>query len=207
MESNKQGIIRGYFRPEVDETGLQRGISALIEAGVASGNLFFEQEGKTEWERLLRLLSPGDRVVVLRLEDICRNIDELFGLVRRLYLLGVVLKSVAEPWFHFTGEAMQDSALYELIGHLYELSGRMKREHAPPSEPERKPVGRPPGICVEYREKLTLALELYAERGDLSVAEICGMVGLNERTFYRYLDQERIIRRPKGRKAKTNART
>lgn len=209
MKTDKNGIIRGYFRPKSGADDLQGGITALVEAGVASGNLFFEQEGTAELERLLGLLEKGDTIVVLRLRDICRNIGELFGLVRRLLLQGVVLKSVGEPWFRLSGDMMQDAALYELICHLYDLSCCLEAEVSTAVPAVRKPVGRPRGIRADYRKKLESALKLYTERGELSVAEICGTVGLNQRTFYRYLDQQgfRVVHRPKGRKAKQSART
>lgn len=209
MKKGKEGIVRGYFRLSGGENNLQNSIMALIEAGATSGNLFFEREGTVELERLWALFGEGDTVVVLRLGDVCRNIDELIGLVRRLLLRGVVLKSVNEPWFQMAGDAMRDATLYQLIGKLYDLSTSLENGVFRTDVPERKPAGRPKGIRAECSEKLDTALRLYTERGELSVAEICNAIGLNERTFYRYLNQHGggVLRRPKGRKAKGNART
>ena len=208
MKRNNRGTIRGYFRPSEGTYDLQSGISALIEAGVCSGNLFFDQEGHAELERLIAQTEAGDTVIVLRLDDICTNIDELFRTVRRLLLRGVGLQSLGEPWFRLTGETMQGPALYELIARLHDLSVHLQSRTSRAEPVVRRPVGRPKCIRAEYRKKLDAALQLYTERRELSVAEICGKVGLNERTFYRYLDQQgfRVVRRPKGRKTKTNAR-
>lgn len=204
MKKNNKGTILGYFRPTGDGYDFRSGVSALAEAGVGNGNIFFEQEGQAELERLFGRVEPGDRVVVLHLADICRNIDDLFRRVRWLLLQGVGLRSLGEPWFRLTGEAMQDSALYELIGNLHELSRLLPSPVSDVVPAVRRPVGRPRGFRVDYRRKLDAALVLYKERKELSVAEICGSVGLNERTFYRFLDCQgnEVIRRPKGRKSK-----
>lgn len=204
MEKEGRGVIRGYFRLSGAGNGFQGDMMTLIEAGVSSGNLFFEKNGRAELGRLLELSEPGDTILIVRLEDICGRIRELFTLLKRLASRGIGLRSLSEPWFRLTSDALHDGALCELIGHLYDLSLFLsKRQGQAASGPVRS-VGRPKGIDPQSRLKMNTALALYQQQNEMSVSEICRQTGLNERTFYRYLNREEnaVIRRTRGRKAK-----
>lgn len=198
MSKGQKGIVRGYFRAGAEEEGFREGVSALLNAGVSSGNLFFEPDGHRELDRVLELSQDGDTILVLRLTDICGPVKALFRLVKRLAEAGVRLRSVSEPWFEIGSGTLRDAPLCELIRELYKLSLIFPEPSVP------RPVGRPRGNGLGMREKLRKAQTLYRQKQEWPVAEICRRTGINERTFYRYLarQEEDIARRPRGRKAK-----
>lgn len=205
MKNTRKGTIRGYFRSGLDNGDLKKGIAKLLKAGVSSGNLFFEKSGTRELERMLGLLRQGDSVLVLRVRDICGDPEELCGIADRLISQGVVLRSLGEPWFRVRVGMEHEPVPGELLKRLYGRpdSWIIQEPESQACETLRS-VGRPSGVRPDVRLKLDSALALYKERKELSVAEICGSVGLNERTFYRFLDRQGsgVVRRPKGRKSK-----
>lgn len=209
MKNAQKGIIRGYFRSGQNNGDLKKGIAKLLKAGVSSGNLFFEKSGTRELERMLSLLRQGDSVLVLRVRDICGDAEQLYSVAGRLISQGAVLHSLGEPWFRMRAGMAHDPVPGDLVKRLYEgpACAVVKKSEENQAPETSRSVGRPSGVRPDVRLRLDSALVLYKERKELSVAEICGSVGLNERTFYRFLDRQGsgVVRRPKGRKSKRSA--
>lgn len=187
-------MIRGYFRLEPEKNNAQEKISALIDAGASSGNIFFEAAGSKELNRLLGTLRKGDTVVVSQVADICRCKAELAALIEKLEKKGAALRSLDEPWLDFNTHTPEKGA--ETAAPAVN-SSRTKSGDS-------KSAGRPKGPRREIMQKLGFAFRMYHTDSDLSVSEICKTVRLNERTFYRHLERQgvQVIRRPKGRKPK-----
>lgn len=201
-------MIRGYFRFERGDAEAQEKIEALIEAGVTSGNIFFETTGSEELNRLLRALRRGDTLVVSRAADVCRNKAEMADLIERLERKGAAIRALDEPWFDFnrgvtaekTGKVLREKAFQE--GTTIAVATAVTRIE------DGRTAGRPKGPHREIMHKLDFAFRMYNTNNQMSVSEICKTVELNERTFYRHLERQgvQIIRRPKGRKPKAAER-
>lgn len=202
MESPTKNITWGYLRTGNREDW-QRKVGLLIQAGVSSGNIFFESEGDREFNRMLGMAKRKDAIIVLSIEDVCKTIDELFKLTEWMIKRDITFRSVGEPWFSLSSENTQGIGLYGLIGRLFDLQHRLTHANKSKTAGPR-PVGRPKGIRPETKRKLEMALIMYQEHNELSVAEVCNLVGLNQRAFYRYLGQQdsSIARRSRGRKPK-----
>ncbi|MFT4565681.1 MAG: DNA invertase Pin-like site-specific DNA recombinase [Saprospiraceae bacterium] len=52
--------------------------------------------------------------------------------------------------------------------------------------------GRPKGLSPAAKQKASIASALYKE-GRLSVAEICGQIGISKPTLYKYLKGRNVI--------------
>lgn len=181
---------------------MQEHLSALIEAGASSGNIFFDESGTRELRRLFAMLLEGDTLLVLRIVDVCRDIGEMFDLLRMLRERQVRMLSLGEPWFDISPATMRTRMLCQLIERLYALACEMECARAH-EQTLKRPVGRPKGSKRELLLKVEAAFKLYDREEGLSVADICSSVGLNERTFYRHLSSRRPldrVRRSKGRK-------
>lgn len=201
-------MIRGYFRFEPGDAEAQEKIEALIEAGVTSGNIFFETTGAEELNRLLRLLRRGDTLVVSRAADVCRCKEEMALLIERLERKGAAIRALDEPWLDFNrgvaGE-MRSKRGMELGTRPGGTRGTKRPEEG---MEDARAAGRPKGPHREIMHKLDFAIRMYNTNNQMSVSEICKTVELNERTFYRHLEREgiQVIRRPKGRKPKAGER-
>lgn len=53
---------------------------------------------RRELQRLLRVLAPGDTVVVTRIDRLARSTFDLFAIVKRIADAGAQFRSLAEPW-------------------------------------------------------------------------------------------------------------
>lgn len=191
-------MIRGYFRLEPGKNNAQEKISALIEAGASSGNIFFEIAGYKELNRLLSALRKGDMLVVPQVTDIFQNKAELSDLIEKLEKKGAALRSLDEPWLNFNTRDKNSTATDPTEDKP--ATDERVRER----QDDARAAGRPKGPRREILQKLGFAFRMYHTAGHLSVSEICKTVKLNERTFYRHLERQgiQIIRRPKGRKPK-----
>lgn len=190
-------MIRGYFKLEFQKNNAQEKISALIEAGAISRNIFFEAGGFKELNRLLRSLRKGDMFMVTQVADICRNKSEFSKLIGKLEKKTVSFRSLDEPWLDLNALNPENTTT---------KTRRTTAEIKPLSEQpsNSKSVGRPKGPRRDIVQKLNLAFRMYHTADHLSVSDICKTTKLNERTFYRHLERQevQITRRPKGRKSK-----
>lgn len=189
-------MIRGYFKMEPGKNNAQEKITALIDAGATSGNIFFEAAGFKELNRMLGTLRKGDMLVVPRAADVCRTKTELAELIEKLEKKGAALRSLDEPWLDFNAaKEPKNTTAARTSNGTGIFSAHM---------PDAKSAGRPKGPRREIMQKLSFAFRMYHTASHLSVSEICKTVKLNERTFYRHLERQgiQIIRRPKGRKPK-----
>lgn len=193
-------MIRGYFRLEPGKNNMHEKISALIEAGAASGNIFFETSGSKELNRMVCNLRRGDTVVIPHAADVCQNKEELSELIEKLDKKGAALRSLDEPWLDFNTDRTRRQNVRSILSQSIKTVGNLSLTE----EADTKPAGRPKGPKREIMQKLDFAFRMYHSANHLSVSEICKTVKLNERTFYRHLERQgiQIIRRPKGRKPK-----
>lgn len=189
-------MIRGYFKLEPGKNNAQEKISALIDAGASSGNIFFEAGGFKELNRMLGTLRKGDTLIVPRATDVCRTKAEFAELIEKLEKKGAALRSLDEPWLDFNAAKETKKTGKAPKAASTGLS--------PATTQDVKTAGRPKGPRREIMQKLSFAFRMYHTASHLSVSEICKTVKLNERTFYRHLERQgvQIIRRPKGRKPK-----
>ena len=187
-------MIRGYCKLESDINHTKEKVAALIEAGVASGNLYYDTTGNKELNRILAALRRGDTLVVAQAVDLCHTHTELADLIERLNNRGIALHSIREPWLDFGTEEKDNPFIAS------KPNGRAVRG----SSNAARTAGRPRGPRREIVQKLNFALRMYQTAGHLSVSDICTTAKINERTFYRHLERLgiQVIRRPKGRKPK-----
>lgn len=189
-------MIRGYFKLEFQKNNAQEKISALIEAGAISRNIYFESTGCKELNRLLRSLRKGDIFMVTHVADICRNKSEFSKLIEKLHEKGVSFRSLDESWLDCNALNLENVATKTRCVSGLESSRTITTSS--------KSVGRPKGPQHDIVQKLNLAFRMYHTADHMSVSDICRTTKLNERTFYRHLERQevQIIRRPKGRKSK-----
>lgn len=187
-------MIRGYFKLNADNLLNQRKVVALISAGTASGNIFFDISGRSaELTKLFGILRRGDMLVVPSAADIAASPAELAQMVEKFAKMGVRFAAVEEPWLAYQMATAQDLSFAQ--------SPALNRMAQQNQEPKRS-VGRPKGPQQDIIPKLNFALNLYHTAGHLSIRQICAIAKLNERTFYRHLERQgyHVVRRIKGRK-------
>ena len=101
-------MLFGYMRVSTADQNLASQRDILTQAGCA--RLFGEKASgadreRAELEKLLGHVRSGDLVVVTRLDRLARSTVDLLTIVERLTVLGVGLRSLAEPWADTTSPA------------------------------------------------------------------------------------------------------
>jgi DNA invertase Pin-like site-specific DNA recombinase len=101
--------VYGYARVSTEDQTLDVQRESLAAAGCqvileekASGA---SREGRAELELLLKVLGPGDTLVVTKLDRLARNTIDMLTLVEEIAGKGAGFKSLAETWADTTSPA------------------------------------------------------------------------------------------------------
>lgn len=91
----------GYARVSTVGQTLEAQLAQLAEVGCVT--IFREKASgakadRRELQKLMKALSPGDEVVVTRIDRLARSTFDLFGIVKRIVDAGARFRSLAEPW-------------------------------------------------------------------------------------------------------------
>lgn len=189
VEPAPTGMRLGYARVSTREQNLDAQLDALHAAGCrkvftdkASGKL----AQRPEWDRLLELLSPGDELVITRLDRAGRSVAHLVQLAADLDARGVALVvlhqgiDTSTPAGRLTFHVL--AALGEFVA---DLISENTREGLAAARARGRIGGRP---SVMTPGKLAVARQLNA--AGVQVTEIARTIGVGRATVYRHLQTE-----------------
>ena len=154
----------GYARVSTVGQTLEAQLAQLHETGCAT--IYREKASgakadRRELQRLLKALSPGDEVVVTRIDRLTRSTFDLFGIVKHIVDAGGRFRSLAEPWAdtsNSTGRLM-----LAVLGGLADVERDLIRTRTAEGRSRAKArgahMGRPPRLTptqqAEVRQRLT----------------------------------------------------
>lgn len=121
-------MIYGYARVSTQEQELSTQIDALRKSGV---DLIFEEKRsgsdakRAELEKVLTLLSPGDTLVVYKLDRIARSLRHLLLILDRLGVQGAQFRSLTETIDTTTAAGRM---MMQIVGAFAEFELEMIRE-------------------------------------------------------------------------------
>lgn len=119
----------GYARVSTQEQETHAQTDALAKAGV--GFIFSEKRsggttaGRPELEKLLRMLKPGDTVVVYKLDRIARSLKDLLRIIERIEERGAQFRSLTESLDTSTPAGRM---LFHMVGAFAEFERELIRE-------------------------------------------------------------------------------
>src|SRR4051794_10224183 len=101
MHESRSARRLGYARVSTVGQTLEAQLEQLTEA--ECGPVFREKTSgarmdRKQLQKLLRALTPGDVVVVTRIDRLARSTFDLFAIVRQIVEAGAQFRSLAEPW-------------------------------------------------------------------------------------------------------------
>lgn len=174
---------KGFMHAIGDPQSIWQLIGELNDAGVSTHSITVGEE----FGAAVSSLTPGDHLVVPRLEMISRECSQLPSLVREVLSRGASLEVLDCPWAGSRPSASE-------------------RQGTSTKTPGRKP-GRPAGDNVQI---MSQCVALY-KSSQISIREICEQLGCSERTIYRYIRKSRqsdsslanLPYRSRGRKSRT----
>lgn len=185
-------MLIGYARVSTQDQNLDLQVEALQKSGCDKIYKEIVSGGKADRRTLTEAFSylrSGDILVVWRLDRLGRSLKQLIELINALKEREIGFKSIIEAidtttptgqfFFHITG------AFAELERDL--IRERTKAGLASARARGRK-GGRPKAIDAEAFQ---MALVLYNEK-NTTVANISKQFNISIRTFYRYLEKNRV---------------
>ena len=179
----------GYARVSTEDQDLQMQLDELEAAGcvsvfsdVASG----ARSDRKGLEDALAAVSPGDTLMVWRLDRMGRSLPHLVDVVTALAARGVHFRSLND------GAIDTTTASGELVFHIFaalaQFERNLIRERTRAGLAAARARGRKGGrkaIPADH-PKVLMAKRLHQDKS-VSISEICASMGISKSTFYRYV--------------------
>ncbi|WP_338463480.1 recombinase family protein [Brevibacillus borstelensis] len=180
-------MIFGYARVSTQDQNLDAQIDALNKYGV--DRIYHEKmTGKTkerpELEELLKVLRPGDKVVVYKLDRISRSTKHLIELAERFENVGVDFVSIRD---NIDTSTAMGRFFFRMMASIAELERDIIVERTHAGLEAARARGRKGGRPSKSADKIALALDMYASKR-YTIEQITEATGLSKTTLYRYIN-------------------
>ena len=179
------GLILGYARVSTEDQRLDAQLATLEAAG--AGRVFAEKvsgtrTARSELERLIDQLRPGDVVVVTKYDRLSRSLQALLGIVARIQAAGAGFRSLAEDIDTTTPAG-------RLVFHVFASIAQFERERI--AERTREGLaaarrrgrvgGRPPALSAEQKKEV----QRLRDNDRRSIAELARLFRVSQNTIRR----------------------
>jgi len=185
----------GYGRTSTADQKLDLQLDALEKYGCEQ--VYSEKKSGTirnrpELEKMLESLRSGDEVVIWKLDRMARSLQHLIEIVDIIQSKGAGLVSLQD---NINTTTASGKLVFHMFGALAEFERSLISERTKAglqaAKARGRVLGRPQGLSKKAEEKSRLVQSYYQE-GNLSVTEICDVVGISRRTFYNYLKRREV---------------
>ena len=179
----------GYARVSTDDQNLHLQEDALTAAGCDQIYKDTVSGAKTKRVGLgdaLAYARKGDTIVVWRLDRLSRSLKDLIQIVASLEAKGIGLKSLHEV---IDTTSSSGKLIFHIFGALAEFERNLIQERTYAGLAAARARGRKGGRPIALtNEKKALAIKLYHAK-ELTVMEVCEMVGISKPTLYKYINE------------------
>ncbi len=182
-------MLLGYARVSTGDQNPDLQIDALKKAGckkIYIDKLSGTKADRPELAKLREQLRDGDTLVVWRLDRLARSLKNLIEWITELEEQQVAFKSLQES---IDTSTPSGKLVFHIFGALAEFERNLIRERTmaglTAARARGKLGGRPKKVDEAMQKKI---IGLYNSR-ELSVREICEMVGISKPTMYKYIGE------------------
>ena len=191
MGFSRMGTLVGYARVSKGEQNLNLQIDALQTAGCSKDNIFTDKisgakEERSGLKKCLLRLSPGDTLVVWRLDRLGRSIRHLIEIVESLKENGIGFKSICDG--HIDTTTASGELVFNIFSSLAQFERKLIQERTiaglKAARARGRLGGRPP--LSPNNPKVIAAKQMHKDH-DLSIVDICKHLSISRTTFYHYL--------------------
>lgn len=189
--------ILGYIRETVEaENELSFEIEKLIEAGVLEKNIFIDGLANSsirttgpQLKRCLESLSPGDMLVVWKLDRIGGTLIYLSNILSDLYDRNISFRSISED---LDTSVPTGKMIHKLMGAVSDFEKALKRERTLMGYKAAKERGGKTGRKnkLSPNQQKTLVI-MY--RNNVPIKEILAKFDISKSCFYKYLHKLEVI--------------
>src|SRR5215210_5786524 len=153
-ETGPENRLIGYARVSTYGQTLDTQLDQLRAAGCSSRNIYREKvtgarADRRELLHMLDRLTPGDVVMVTRIDRLARSTFDLFAIVKRIVDAGGQFRSLAEPWAGTSTGRLIIAVLGGLADVERDLVRTRTAEGRSRAKARGRHMGRPPGATHE----------------------------------------------------------
>jgi len=182
-------MIVGYARVSTTGQNLQMQMDALQEFGCFE--IFEEKETGSKKDRpalneMLKMLRPGDRVVVYKLDRISRSTKHLIELSDYFAEKEVEFVSIKD---NIDTSTSMGKFFFRMMASIAELEKDIISERTRSGLASARARGRKGGRPKKNKKKIETALKMYFSK-EHSIKEIVESTGVSQATLYRRLKEE-----------------
>ena len=191
----------GYARVSTVDQSLRMQIDALRKAGVPSDNIFAEKmsganERRPQFRRALKMLRPGARLIVWKLDRVARSVSHLLRVSEEVHSKGAHLVSLTED---FNTSTATGSLLFHVLAALAQFERDLTRERTKAGMRALRESGAVVGREKAFRSKEQLeAVEADMRDLSLTIAQVAKKHGVSQPTLHRYFPAFRTRALGKG---------
>jgi DNA invertase Pin-like site-specific DNA recombinase len=181
----------GYARVSTSEQEVKLQLDALRQAGCANEHIFIDKASGARSERpgldaCLRLLKPGDTLLVWRLDRLGRSMPHLVMLIEELLGKGIGFRSLCDGVIDTT--TASGELIFNLFSALAQFERRLIQERTKAGLSAARARGRKGGRKPISSDdpRVQMAKRMYHNHG-MSINRICRTLKISRATFYRYI--------------------
>lgn len=186
----------GYARVSTARQDLTRQLARLHEAGIPDERIYVDKRSGATIDRdgilvVLPMLQPGNRLTVLTLDRLARNLRDTLNVVHELTERDVFLRSLADP---IPVDTSDDSFIAQMSRSFLALMAEWERIWMLERVASARAVGRHPGRPRSISpERLAAARQLLDQDPPPSIRWIAQTMGVPNSTLARALAEPREI--------------
>lgn len=182
--------VYGYCRISTGKQDISKQREILIKHGVYEGKIYEDEISSSKkvrpgFEEVLRVLEPGDELIVVELTRLARSMRELVNIAYKFKDEGIKLRSLQENIDLDTDIGM---AMFTMLALMAELEKKWIQERTKRSLAIARERGKVGGRKKTDPQKLEKAVRMY-ESKQLTVAEIQQLTGVSKSVLYDHLKE------------------
>ena len=194
MEYENMSKKIGYARVSTIQQDLNLQIDALLKEGCERSLIFTDQvsgakSSRPGLDKCLEILSPGDQLIVWRLDRLGRSMSHLINLIESLIEKKIGFKSIQDGAIDTT--TASGELMFNIFSALSQFERRLIQERTNAGLAAARARGRKGGRPKTgiNNPKVQMAKQMHLNNS-LSVESICESLAISRATFYRYLAME-----------------
>lgn len=189
-----------YARCSTKDQNEARQLEYAKQLGIPEAQVFIDKASGKNANRpalkdMLSRLRKDDEVFVTELSRLGRNTRDLLELMDTFKELGVQLHSKKEAIDTTTPSGV---LVFQIFASVAEFQRQIILENAAEGREAARKAGKPIGRPKVDQDKLDMALYLFQNDPDKSIADICRKTGVSRSTLYRAADEAGVARYTHG---------
>ena len=199
MEAKEYAYIRVSSRDQNED----RQKNAMVEYGIAPGNIYMDKQSGKDFERpgyqrLLRKLKTGDTIVIKSIDRLGRNYDEILEQWRLLTKQKQVDIIVLDMPLLNTkqGKDLTGVVIADIVMQLLSYVAQTEREFLQQRQAEGIAAAKSSG--VQFGRRRIDRPEMYPEikkaweAGELTAGQAADALGVSRTTFFKWVRNEEV---------------